>query len=128
MFEIQKKTVTVTKAKNQTLDGSLSIKLNLGNGTSGSSGSKKQSGDKSGEAGVSFTRRVLFLNDIVFNIFEIQKKTVTVTKAKNQTIDGSLSIKLKSGNGTTGSSSTKKPSGSKPTGNDSGATGVSFMK
>jgi hypothetical protein len=53
---------------------------------------------------------------------------VTTTKEKNQTIDGSLSIKLKSGNGTTGSSSTKKPSGSKPTGNDSGETGVSFMK
>ncbi len=53
----------------------------------------------------------LIANWYYFHIFEIQKKTVTVTKQKNQTIDGSLSIKLKSGNGTTGSSTTKKPAG-----------------
>ncbi len=36
---------------------------------------------------------------------------MTTTKEKNQTVDGSLSIKLKGGDANTGSSTTKKPSG-----------------
>jgi hypothetical protein len=51
---------------------------------------------------------------------------VTVTKGKNQTVSGSVSIKLPGGNGTSGSTDSKKPSGSKPVSAGSDKTGVSF--
>ena len=62
--------MTVTTSKNQTLGGDLSIKLNLGNKTSGSSGSKTKSGDKSGESGSGETGGVSFIpQPYSFNTF-----------------------------------------------------------
>jgi hypothetical protein len=43
--------VTNTKEKEQTLDGSVSIKLNRGNGKSGTSGASEPSGNTKGNAG-----------------------------------------------------------------------------
>ncbi len=52
---MQTKTVTNTKVKEQTVDGSVSIKLNPANGTSAASGSGKSSEKKSSNAGSSKT-------------------------------------------------------------------------
>jgi hypothetical protein len=48
---MQTKTVTNTKEKEQTVNGSVSIKLNPANGTSGGSGPSEPSGNTKGNAG-----------------------------------------------------------------------------
>jgi hypothetical protein len=103
--EIGKKTVTSIKQESQTVDGSVSIKLGLGNKTPSSKDSNKSSSNKtvnasSGQSGT---------------------KTVTSTKQKSQTVDGSVSIKLNLGSGASDSNGSKKPSGNKTA--DSSKTG-----